>query len=414
MENWKPRPQTLIERLNELFKELSSAYNHAYNLYRVVRRVVFYFRRKELCKQLSKSIDQGAYKEAISICDHILEIKPNDFNALLQKGIALCKSEIYEEGIEALKRARAINSKNAKVFIELGVAYSRSSRAGRAIENYNRALSYCVNNGIKAKVLALRGDENRQLGRYLEACNDYKRVVGIERENYVVAGKLGLCLYNMGRYKSALDVFQHSLSIKPDYSLAIYYKIISLAGLNQAKDALTCCDELLLVEPESSDYLLLKSRLLSSLYCYDEAIVVCDHVLAISGTNGTDMETESPYRAEAFLGKGNALAGLAWYEKAIAVYDLAIQQSGDDSVKYHVLVAKGQVLEHQKRWGEALEAYCNALHINGESAFVLARCYRLSAIIKLYEAYIVEQSKSLASFSLGPFSVAVYFLFCDS
>lgn len=406
MENWQQLHQEVSKGFDDLLKELSRAYKVARNFYKIVRRIVLYIRRKKMHEKLEKSIGQGTYQETLSICDQIIEINPNDFNALLQKGISLCKSEIYEEGIESLKKAKEINSRNAEVFIELGVAYSCVGESWRAIYNYNRALFHASNNASKVRALTFRGDEYMQMPSYWKACSDYTAVLSIERRNHVVASKLGLCLYNMGRNESALEAFQESLNIKSDYNPAIYYRIISLTALDRTEEALKICNEQLLLEPESLKYLLLKSRFLCSLQYYDDAMSICDNVLSMLSPENSESEIDLLYRAEAFLRKGNALVGLGQYKEATTAYELAIR-NGDENCKYCALVGNAQSLECQDRFGEALEAYHTAFNINGTSSFVLARYYRLMNIVALYNACVVMKSTEVFSLSLGPISLRI-------
>ena len=62
-------------------------------------------------------LNEGKYDEAIVYYDKALEIKPNDVDALNNKGLALYNLERYEEAITYYEKALEIDPKLCRWFI---------------------------------------------------------------------------------------------------------------------------------------------------------------------------------------------------------------------------------------------------------------------------------------------------------
>ena len=396
----------VVRELDDFLNTISRLYRIASSCFKVSRRVSLGIRRVNLHRMLKKSVSQNAYEETISIGDKIIDIVPNDYNALLQKGIALCRCDFYEEGIITLMRAAQINPRDATVFLEIGKAYSTIGvEQLKAIKYYNRALFYCQNNGEKIDILTLRGNENMKIQRYREACNDYIQVVSIDWRKYAVSTKLGECFYSIGLYDNALRAYQKALDSNFHYDPAVYGKLLSLTRLGNFDETLRLCKEHLSANPQSHKYTLLTAHIYFLRQHYDDAIDMCDRLLIKDQEENCSSALPS-YQLKALLIKGNALARLGKHGESTSVYQKVIEGK-DDFCKYKALVANAESLEYQGRFGEALEYYHHALAINCTDPLIVARYYRTKDIVTAYSAYVAERSKSLFSMSIGPICLKI-------
>jgi tetratricopeptide (TPR) repeat protein len=88
-----------------------------------------------------KSLTKGDKDEAINRLNKAIKVFPAYFLALQQLGLLHVEKERYLEGIDALRKAIAINSKGAESHLGLGMAYVNLDHLKEAVEELNIALT---------------------------------------------------------------------------------------------------------------------------------------------------------------------------------------------------------------------------------------------------------------------------------
>ena len=127
------------------------------------------------------------YDEAVKCYNIGLRLKPNDADALNNKGIALAHLENYERALECFEKciclyvssSSSYSSAHVDVFINKGLTLTCLKRHADAIESFNQALSIDVNNtrAHKHKVSSLCS-----LNKHDEAAKSFESVLKISED----------------------------------------------------------------------------------------------------------------------------------------------------------------------------------------------------------------------------------------
>jgi len=82
---------------------------------------------------------RGEYKEAIKICNKVLNINPENADVWYNKGLALVSLEEFDEGIECYDKALEIDPENAVAWYKKGNLLDSLGKHKEAKECLNKA-----------------------------------------------------------------------------------------------------------------------------------------------------------------------------------------------------------------------------------------------------------------------------------
>jgi len=85
-------------------------------------------------------ISNGKYEESIKYYDKILEVNPNDANALLNKGSVLIELNKFDEAIKYYDKILEVNPNDANALTSKGIALSHLQKYSEAIIAIDKAL----------------------------------------------------------------------------------------------------------------------------------------------------------------------------------------------------------------------------------------------------------------------------------
>ena len=150
-----------------------------------------------------------------------------------------------------------------------------------------------------------------EAGHWRDAFTLYRRALAVDPANWLAWNNLGNNSLGRGDNRAALDDFDASLAIKPDYSHALYNRGVALQRLGRLPEALTAYDRALGVDPSNAD---------------------------------------------ALVNAGNALAGLGRDRDAVSAYERALRLRPDDAHALYGLVLARDTLGDQRGAFAALNA----------------------------------------------------------
>ena len=183
----------------------------------------------------------------------------------------------------------------------------------------------------------------------------------------------GLVLYNLNRYRDAVESFERAVAINPDYAEAernrrilvalIKKKIVDYerkgtecATEGRFDEAVVYYDQVLSLDPEAPSVWYNRGVALRNLGRYEEAVASYDHALSLApGDPGT------------WYNRGVALRNLGRYEDAIESYDRALALDPDDADTWH---NRGVALRKLGRNADAVTSFDRALSINSTDAAI--------------------------------------------
>ncbi|HUN39464.1 MAG TPA: tetratricopeptide repeat-containing glycosyltransferase family protein [Acetobacteraceae bacterium] len=184
------------------------------------------------------------YPAAARVCDAILALRPQDFDALHLRGVLFLEEQRPADALDHLRRASQTRADVAQLQFNIGNALMALKRHGDAAEAFCHAL-------------ALRPDDPDTLNN------------------------LGNALLGDSRYQEAEACLRRTLALRPGSAKPLYNLGRALVSLDQLEDAAACFQEALAAA--GSD---LEERRLIDLYVnlcdvrvrqgrYEEALAIC-------------------------------------------------------------------------------------------------------------------------------------------
>jgi tetratricopeptide (TPR) repeat protein len=263
----------------------------------------------DLASLLQQALDLhngGELIGAIAAYRRILEIFPDQFDALHYLGVALAQLRRFEEALAPLARAIEIRPQSAVAHNHYGNSLAGLSRHAQAIESYERA-SVCDG-----------------------GCADshYNR---------------GVAYSAVGQPEAALACYAQATELNPGYAQAFNNRGIILSELDRVPEALAAYERAIGAQSDFVDAWANRADLLRRLHRYEEALECSETVLRFD-----------PCHTEAHNSRGATLADLGRYEEAVASYDraIALNPSLAEAVwnKGLIELSRGELREGWKRY----------------------------------------------------------------
>lgn len=126
---------------------------------------------------------KGDYKTSIEYYTKALEITPNYFKALFNRGFAFDKLGECEKAVKDYTSALEIEPRNAFIYYNRGISLDKLKRFDEAIYNFTMAIQLEPN---KADFYHNRGFAYRKKLDYENAINDYSKAIELSPEHFKV------------------------------------------------------------------------------------------------------------------------------------------------------------------------------------------------------------------------------------
>ena len=189
-----------------------------------------------------------------------------------------------------------------------------------------------------------------ELGKYKEAIQCYDKAIDIDPDDADAYYNKGCALDSLEQYKEVIKYYDKAIEIDPDDADAYNNKGYALYCLKQYKEAIKCYDKVIEIDPDFALAYNNKGCALDSLKQYKEAIKCYDKAIEID-----------PDYKDAYYWKGLTLTSLEQYKEAIKCYDKAIDIDSDDKDAYYF---KGNALLCLEQYKEAIKCYDKAIDID--------------------------------------------------
>jgi tetratricopeptide (TPR) repeat protein len=168
------------------------------------------------------------YERAIADFDQAVALDPKLVNALINRGMALCRKGRFDAAIRDFDRALGLNSRTYGALFGRGLAYQEKARwdfdaylnEGRyedlAIRDYDQALELSPKS---APAYNNRANARASRREYDLALQDYQKAVEFDPNNALYYKNRGNIFRILGRYDRAVADYRKALSIKPEESI---------------------------------------------------------------------------------------------------------------------------------------------------------------------------------------------------
>lgn len=202
-----------------------------------------------------------------------------------------------------------------------------------------------------------------------------------EELTYIGLNIKGLSFLNLQKYDEAIEYFNKSLKLNPDYPEAWNNKGSAFKDLGNIPNALCCYDKALNLDPSNLGALNNKGIIAKDLNKYDEALTLFNNALQINSN-----------LAELWINKGNILDLLRKLKNALDCYKEA---SKIDSRNPDIWYNQGMVLFSLRSFSDSEKAFDQSLSINPR----YFQSYNYKGIIKAemgeYPEAIVNFNKAI-------------------
>lgn len=258
---------------------------------------------------------QGSLQMAQALYRQVLELEPQQFDALHLSGVIARQQGDAPAAIALISQAIAIDGAQAQAHANLGAALQDAGRPQDALSSYDRAVQ--LKPGY-AMAHSNRGNTLRKLGRLDEAVAAYEHALQLQPNYPEALCNRAIALQDLGRYDDALASAEQALSQRLNYADACFARGNALQSLRRLDDAVESYDRALHLKPGWAEVYCAQGTALQRLRHFDAALDSYARAVAIK-----------PGYALAHYYRGNTLRAMGRKDEAVAAYQLA-QEHGDD------------------------------------------------------------------------------------
>ncbi len=180
----------------------------------------------------------GQFENALRCYATVLELKPDDTDALCNIGLVLLHKGQFDRAATFFKKASAIKPKLAQPHNHLGCCLVQQKRIEEAVSAFQKAIA--TDPGYLDAVNNL-GNAYKKLKMIDKAIECYDKAIAINPHLVAAHVNLGNSLKDDGRLDAAIASFEKAIAIKPDYAEAhnnLGKTFQDLGQLDQAEAAL--------------------------------------------------------------------------------------------------------------------------------------------------------------------------------
>lgn len=290
---------------------------------------------------------QGQLAEAETLYRDVLNIQPDNPDALHFLGVLESQRGRREAGLSLIDRAVKVNPRNPSAFYNRAGILRDMARLDEALESYDRALALKADHSA---ALNNRGAVLHDLKRYADAVASFDRAIAVRPDHIDAHANRGTTLVALERFEEALQSFDRALALGPAGPAALFGRGNALAGLGRPEDALAAFDSALALTPYDARILNNRGTALARMSRHEEAVDSFNRAIIAE-----------PGDADACKNRGDALIHLKRPQEALASYDQAL---GARPGYAEALYGRAHALSELKRDDEAIAAYRQLLNLS--------------------------------------------------
>ncbi|MEG3926613.1 MULTISPECIES: tetratricopeptide repeat protein [unclassified Microcoleus] len=309
------------------------------------------------CRSLSAL---GRQDEAIAACNRALEVNKNwgEFSptlAWISRGLAQERKQHYPQALESFEGALKVEGPNSFALVSRCRVLSEIRQYEAAIATCDRALQVNENWGesFPAQAWFWRGFAFSRWGQVPEvlgSCSSTETALPMT----IVLTNECVKKNTQERWEAAVNSYEQATANAPSLAIAWAQQGANLNQLNRYAQARSSLETALKISPNYAFALVNLCAALNKLGNYQEALNACEKAWQGDGK----WDESGP--ADAFLQRGQALAGLGQFEEALASADRALSLRPNWDLAWN---AKSVILWQAQKYAEALQASDRVLEI---------------------------------------------------
>jgi len=329
-------------------------------------------------------------EEALTIFEKALQLAPNNVSILRNYGSALLQVAYYDQSLNILDKALQIEPNNVKVLSTYIKALLKIKFYDKIFVIFERCLQLETNNII---TLNSYGQALAEFGNYEKAFEIFEQSLRIEHNNTITLSNYGKALAEFGNYEKAFEVFERSLKIKPNDLIALNSYGKALAEFGNNEKAFDIFERSLQIEPNNIITLTSYGKALADTRNYEKACEILERFLQIKPNNLTTLInygqalTKSgnhekaceilerflqikPNNLTTLINYGQALTKSGNHEKAYEIFEQSLQLQPNDII---TLTSYGQTLTESGNYEKACEIFEQSLQLQSDDIITIDR-----------------------------------------
>lgn len=204
---------------------------------------------EELFVKGNKQLDSGAWAKAIESYDEALEKDPKNWEAHMNRGIALSRLARFGDALSAFDNAiKNGGGENATLYYNLGNLYQDRGMYSEAVDAYRMSLALEPKPNVDT--LLNLGAAYIFLRQYDFATETYEYVKTLAPDDPRPVHGVGLALQMNERYADAVAMYEQAHSLDPQFPLAYFNKARCLAAMKEYPQAIASIQRYLNVDPD--------------------------------------------------------------------------------------------------------------------------------------------------------------------
>ena len=217
-----------------------------------------------LLQDAINNIEKNNFVEAKILLSKILNIEPENFDALNIIGVINGNENNHLEALNFFKKAQKIRPDDSLINFNLAKSFSETGDDLEAIKYYQ--ISIKLDKNHLGSLLNL-GKSLEQLKKYDEALIYYDQAIKLKPDFFEAYNNRGTTFKSLKRYDDALFNYDQAIKLKPDFFKAYYNKGNIFIDLKRYDEALLNYEKALKLKP---DYEYLFGM------CLNTKILMCD------------------------------------------------------------------------------------------------------------------------------------------
>ena len=188
----------------------------------------------DLLKRAELAFRDGRNEDALSLYDRVLQLLPNHFRSLYQKGVTLNILGRQQEALQVLLQAKARNPKDMDLLEKLGNLYADMGQYDKAVAEFEAAVR------LDPKHLGARynlGWLFEKMKQYDKAEEHFKTIIWFYPEYVKAHDFLGNLYFVQGKFPEALKSFEKLLAVDSDDETVRFKAALTLLQLGRADRA---------------------------------------------------------------------------------------------------------------------------------------------------------------------------------
>ena len=169
------------------------------------------------------------------------------YDLWLRGGMGLYADGRYQEALEHLRAALALDPSPYPAHCCLGTTYVKLRRYQEALEAYKQAIR--LKPDLAEAHLGL-GMAYGLLGRYQEALEEHKQAIRLKPDYAEAHMNLGVAYVGLRRYQEALEAEKQAIRLKPDFAEAHMNLGAAYVGLRRYQEALEAEKQAIRLKPD--------------------------------------------------------------------------------------------------------------------------------------------------------------------